>query len=80
MDHQHTIIVQQNKILQGECAVMENVVHDYSIKKKYCPALRQNVVFKVENNAEHKEYCMNSQYCQVNDNCEWNGKQTQLRQ
>ena len=49
---------------------MENVVHDYSIKKKYCPALRQNVVFKVENNAEHKEYCMNSQYCQANDNCE----------
>lgn len=50
---------------------MESSVHDYSIKKKYCPSMRQNVVFKVENNAEHRETCMNHDHCSQNGSCEW---------
>lgn len=47
---------------------MEN--RDFSIRKKYCPAVKQNVVFKINTAEPQNEICMDSANCK-NKNCEW---------
>lgn len=44
---------------------------DFDIRKKYCPAVRQNVVFKIDNTEPKNEICMDSANCE-NHTCEWN--------
>lgn len=41
----------------------------YEIKKKYCPAFRQNVIFKVYEDGSVKESCINEELCRRNEGC-----------
>ena len=49
---------------------MGNNKKNYEIRKKYCPAMRQNVIFKVfETDDIKKEECINMKICGENGGC-----------
>jgi superoxide dismutase len=44
--------------------------NEYYVIKKYCPAVRSNVVMKVAHDHNHTEYCTNREECQKTGGCQ----------
>ena len=47
---------------------MKTNENDYSVKVKYCPGMRRNVIIKVDN-IHNNETCMDSGACSGSQNC-----------
>lgn len=47
---------------------MENF-QNFTIRKKYCPAMRQNIIFKVFKDDAIREECINKEICEKNGGC-----------